>query len=466
MRTRGTCANCGHEHMLPGLRTDDRRPLCAACANIPDVYRCGVCGAEAEPYRRDTCARCALRSDLTALVVESAKDGAIMLRLVDALCSVERPESILVWLLPSAARGLLVGLANGTIPLTHEGLDAAGDSRRVEHLRSLLEHHGLLPARDHHLALFERWLATKLGAVQEPEVRGPVERFAAWHHLRRIRPIAQVGQPTRGPVHNAKQEISETIKFLSWLHESHGRLLADCVQADVDSWLADGPTTRHAMCTFFVWAKQARLCQGITIGHRQALSARQLTQEDRLSWLRECLVNDSETLPYRVAGALLLLYAQPIVRIACLRTTDVVVTPDGLRLSLGVDPVDLPEPFASLLKQHLESRPNLRTGNHGESQWLFPSPRAGRHLHPNTIMDRLRDLGVALLGARNATLRGLVSEAPAPLVAEMLGYSYQVMDRHAEVAATPYAKYVALPHPLGGPEGGTAGPREREVARR
>ncbi len=433
--------------MLPGLRVGDRMPACVACAGIPDAFRCEACGIEAEPYRRGTCARCALRADLTALLVEPAADQKAMRRLVDALCAVDRPESIFVWLRAEPVRALLVRLATGEIPLTHEGLDEEGDSRRIEHLRSLLEHHGLLPERDHYLALFERWLTTKLSAVQELEVRRPVERFATWHHLRRIRAIARAGEPTRGPVHSAKQEVTETIKFLSWLHESHGRLLADCVQADVDAWLAAGPTTRHAIRTFFVWARKARLCSGIIIGFRQAMSERQLTQEDRLSWLRECLVNNSETLPYRVAGALLLLYAQPVVRIASLRTSNVVATPSGLRLSLGYEPVDVPEPFAALLRQHLTSRPNLRTGNHGESPWLFPSTRAGQHVHPNTLMDRLRDLGISLLGARNAALRGLVAEVPAPLVAEMLGYSYQVMDRHAAATAASYARYVALQGP-------------------
>ncbi len=445
MRTQGACADCGQDRMLPGRRAGDRLPLCVDCASIPDVFRCTFCGIEAEPYRRGTCARCALRADLTVLLVEPAADQDTMRRLVQALCAAERPESILTWLQPKPARALLARIATGAIPLTHEGLDAEGQSRRVEHLRSLLQHHGLLPARDHHLALFERWLTTKLSGVQELDVRRPVERFATWHHLRRIRAIARAGKPTGGPVHNAKQEITETIKFLSWLHDANGRPLADCVQADVDAWLATGPTTRHAIRTFFVWAGKTRLCTGITIGFRQAKTGRQLTQDDRLSWLRECLLKDSETLPYRVAGALLLLYAQPIVRIAGLRTSDVVVTPAGLRLSLGIEPVDVPEPFATLLKQHLASRPNLRTGNHGDSTWLFPSTRAGRHVHPQTLMDRLRHLGINLLGARNAALRGLVSEVPAPLVAEMLGYSYQVTDKHAAAAATQYARYVAPP---------------------
>lgn len=41
---------------------------------------------------------------------------------------------------------------------------------------------------------------------------GRVEQFARWHHLARIRARAAAGEPTRGPVHSTKQEITETIK--------------------------------------------------------------------------------------------------------------------------------------------------------------------------------------------------------------------------------------------------------------
>jgi hypothetical protein len=61
-------------------------------------------------------------------------------------------------------------------------------------------------------------------------------------------------------------------------------------------------------------------------------------------------------------------------------------------------------------------------------------------------MERPREIGIGLLGARNASLRGLVTEVPAPLVAEMLGYSYQVTQKHAAAAAEPWSRYMpAIP---------------------
>jgi hypothetical protein len=67
-----------------------------------------------------------------------------------------------------------------------------------------------------------------------------------------------------------------------------------------------------------------------------------------------------------------------------------------------------------------------------------------RHVHPNPLMMRLREIDIDLLGACNASLRGLVKEVPAPLVAEMLGYSSQVTQKHATAAAEPWSRYALV----------------------
>lgn len=126
-----------------------------------------------------------------------------------------------------------------------------------------------------------------------------------------------------------------------------------------------------------------------------------------------------------------------------MQTTDNFVVAHELRLVLGADPVPVPAPFAALLEEHCTHRPTLRTTAGTTSTWLFPGYRHGSHLHPRTLMDRIRNLGVDLPGARNAAPRALVTEVPPPLVAEMLGYSDQVAHKHAELAADPYARYAA-----------------------
>jgi hypothetical protein len=272
-------------------------------------------------------------------------------------------------------------------------------------------------------------------------VRQPGQHFVTWHHLRRIRAKAAAGAATRGPVHSAKQEITETVKFLVWLHETYQRTAATCTQQDVDEWLATGPTTRSAIRTFFVVAKKARLNSMVTIQYRSAKTSPSLSQDQRLAWIHELLTGTSESLPYRVAGMLLLLYAQPLVKVVTFPTSIVDDGETGMSIALGAHPTDVPEPFASRIREHLASRPNLRTGAGTDSPWMFPSTLAGRHLHPNTVMDRLRGLGVNLLGARNRAIGELVLESPPSLVAEALGYSTQVAFRHADKAAEPWARH-------------------------
>jgi hypothetical protein len=272
-------------------------------------------------------------------------------------------------------------------------------------------------------------------------VRQPVQHFATWHHLRRIRAKSDAGEPTRAPVHSAKQEITETVKFLLWLQETHQRTAATCTQQDVDEWLATGPTTRSAIRTFFVQARKTRLNTKINIQHRSARTSPSLSQEQRLAWIHELLTGNSESLPYRVAGLLLLLFAQPLVKVVTLPTKIIDDGDAGMSITLGQHPTDIPEPFASLLREHLAARPNLRTGAGPDSPWMFPSNTAGRHIHPDTVMQRLRRLGINLRGARSRALSDLVLDCPPSVVAEALGYSSQVAFLHADKAAEPWARY-------------------------
>ncbi|MDQ2848152.1 MAG: recombinase XerD [Actinomycetota bacterium] len=442
MRTTGTCPGCHTQRLLPGPPSQPGGPRCADCAGITDDFHCQQCGAEGEIFRRGSCARCALRNELTEQLLTthgSPGNCDAATRLIDSLCAAGRPESIFTWKRSPTVQGLLGGIGNGAITLTHEGLDALGVSRAVEHLRAILVIAQALPARDPYLAYFQRWIEAKLTPLPT-QIGHPVKEFATWHHLRRIRGLAGKGS-LRGPVHSAKQEITETIKFLTWLDQTHGRTAATCTQQDVDAYLADGPTTRTLIRTFFVIAHKTHLNRAVRIKARQAGQGPILTQEQRLQWIRELLTGTSESLPYRVAGVLLLLLAQPLVKIAALRTEDVAPTPGGLTIRLGRDPLALPEPFADLVRQHVKNRPNMATVN-SNSPWLFPSNRAGQHLHPNTIMLRLRQLGVDLRGARNRALADLVTTIPPSLVADALGYSYQTVFNHAANAGDNWARYV------------------------
>jgi site-specific recombinase XerD len=444
-RTHGTCPDCGQHRLRPGPPDTAGGPRCAPCAGILHDFHCSRCGTEGEFYRRGICARCALRDDLTELLLTDPANPETANKIMDVLCKADRPESIITWKRSPKVQALLASLSRGEAPLTHEGLDSAAKTakREANHLRALFIHHGLLPYQDPYLARFETWIEDKLDDLPE-EIAKPVGQFATWHHLRRIRSMTTPEKSAQAPVHSAKQEITETIKFLDWLWKTHQRTTSNCTQQDIETWLATGPTTRKAIRTFIVFINNTGTNQRVEMGHYTAKTRPTITQDQRVAWLRELLTGTSESLPYRVAGILLLLYAQPLVRVARLRA-DAVETSEtngSVRISFGAHPVPVPQPFAELLQEHLRNRPNLRTGSNAQSPWLFPGTRAGQPLHPNGIMDRLRSLGIDLLGARNTALDEHLTLSPPPLVADALGYSHQIAFLHADAAGDAWSRYV------------------------
>ena len=293
----------------------------------------------------------------------------------------------------------------------------------------MLEHHGVLPVRDESLARFESWLVQKLDGIASPAVRAPLEQFATWHHLRRLRAKSTPRRGSAPATSYAKQEITEAIKFLTWLHEHHHRSAADCTQKDVDEWLNSGPSTRVKIQGILCWANRTRLNNSVQVVAVSEAPYSALTQEQRLAWIKELVVCEVHALPSRIAGILLLLYGQPLTKIAGLRTSAVTTHDDETRILLGDDPIPVPEPFATMLNNHLAARPNLQAAGGGGGTtipWLFPGMSPGHHLTPQHIMRHLRHMGIHLRGARNTALQSMVVEVPPPIVAEMLGYGRQV----------------------------------------
>ena len=124
LQHRGPCARCGVQRRLvapPGPHAD----TCADCAGLPVTHTCTDCGIEDRLYERSRCARCSLRRRTTALL--TGADGQVPTRLaplLEAICAARNPRSALNWLARSHGAALLADLAAGTLPATHQALDA------------------------------------------------------------------------------------------------------------------------------------------------------------------------------------------------------------------------------------------------------------------------------------------------------------------------------------------------------
>lgn len=364
-----------------------------------------------------------------------------MTGLLEAIVGQRRPRSALIWLRNPDVKRLLTGLARRQLELTHATFDADPAPRTAMHLRELLVQHGSLPQIDRTIVVFQNWLATTLPG-HSPEAARLLGSFARWHHLRRMRELSERGRLKPGSALTARQQITVAGQFLTHL-ECLGVTPAQARQGELDAWLAEGPSTRYTARTFVVWAIQAQHLPPLRFPHRAAKSTPVLSQDERLALLGRFLTTDDQPVAYRLAAVLLLLYAQPVTRIVRLRLVDIEALDGTLTLRLGEEAAVLPVPVATLLKQHLDSRPNVSTAANTDSPWLFPGYRPGQPLHQSYLMRRLRDAGVPLLAARNSALRQLVLDMPPAVAAQALGYSHQVAEAHARNAGATWTSYAA-----------------------
>ena len=75
-----------------------------------------------------------------------------------------------------------------------------------------------------------------------------------------------------------------------------------------------------------------------------------------------------------------------------------------------------------------------------------PGQNAGRPLHPATLSHLLTQYGIPVPAARTAAFRALVQQAPAPVIAQALGYSGAAATSNAAAAGDTWSRYAAGDH--------------------
>lgn len=438
VRSRGSCAACGANRLLPGMDGAGRR-LCSPCAGIDEDFTCPRCGTEWNLVN-GICEWCQLADLLDELLVGDVDLQALRARLLQAA----RPDRIVIWLYAPHARDLLQGLASGAVPLTHAGLDAVENRRSADHVRGLLVAVGLLPKRDDGLARFDRWVANHLaehaGTADELKM---LSLFAIWQLRPELVKRARGEAVSEGQLNGATQRIRVAGALLAWLR-ARGRELPVCTQADVDAWFASPPSTRVHAVPFLRWAMATRRAPKLKLTRRQFGNAPVLNQAKRLEILRRLLDPSTGSLEHRVAAMMLVLLGQPFTRTAALTLSDVVVDGEEVSVRLGAGFTPVPPPFAGMVTDLIGGRPNLNTASNPKSPFLFPGRSADKPLLPSTLRSAAIQMGIDITGARTGALRQLVLDCPPPVVAEALGYSYQAIDRHAQRAGSPWSSYAAL----------------------
>lgn len=441
-RRHGTCPLCLTPRLLPGRIGDT--DVCTDCAGIPKDFHCSRCGREDEPVRVGLCAHCALTDDLTALLDDgTGRIAPALLPIYAALTGQTHARSATVWLItnPDAA-ALLRDLAQGVRPLEHATFTSHPHPRKVAFLHELFIEHQLLGPMNLDIERFQTWLTAKLSQAVESDAR-TITQYARWVHLNRMRHLAETGSLSKGTILSAKQSTTVALDFLAFL-ASRATTLDRCEQGDIDQWLADGPTTRSLARGFVRWAIEHRHAPQLEFPYRVAKTEPVLSQKQRLALIR--LVVDERTDladSDRAAAVLFLVFGQPLTRISRMTPDQIERRDQTIILRVTDDELLVPPPFDDILIRHLERLPHQTTAAHrGNTRWLFPGARPGQPVNQNTLMTRIRDAGIDLRAAHNATLRALVLDIPAAIVADSLGYSYQIADKHRRNSGATFIDYV------------------------
>ena len=443
-RRRAACSACGRHEAIASGTLDS--PLCAGCTPPPPWAGCPVCSDPDHPSPGQ-CGRCIISARLDELM--GPDDGSLppgLKALRREIAAAEHAVTAMRWAAKPSVAPVLSGLADGSIPLTHQALDELPQRPALAHLRQTLVAVGALPWRDEEVARLEAFLHGLLDAQPDPERRRLLHRYLIWHLVRRMRSRNNGKPATRQQVLLTRRLARGAIAFLDWL-DSAGLTLGSCQQADLDRWLASGQAVyREEAGRLIRWAHTARLTSCyLPSAARWTGPASVLDGEDRWETARRLLHDDTLKPEDRLAGLLVILYAQGVTAISRMTTGQVQSGDDGtVRLQLGRVPLKLPEPVASIALAVAANRKGHATiGAAGPSPWLFPGGQPGQPISGARLTQRLDALGISPRQARSTALFQLAAEVPAAILARTLDVSTDVAVTWQRLSAGDWAAYAA-----------------------
>ncbi|HEX3005440.1 MAG TPA: hypothetical protein VHO27_14595 [Angustibacter sp.] len=386
------------------------------------------------------CDKCALRRTVDGLLADDPPGALHALR--TPILAAE-PTTTHRWLRRPAITALLAALDSGRQPLTHATMDAQPPTRAIEHLRDLLlASVALAPDPDRPIDRLQHDSDQLLAALDINDAR-VARSWLHWQVLPRLRRHHDGTVDIGAAVANARRTLRSVIAFLATIEATH-RTLVSVHQGDIDSWFASSRARPHQVRPFLTWARRTRvLPQAIILPPSFGCRSDLRTDPEQRWTIARRLVRDDTLDPLdRVAGALVVLYAQPLVRICALSTDDIATNDDIVTVRLGGDRLELPEPFATLVR----SLPSPRRAGVAEqlsADWLFPGQRAGRHLAAASLGRRLRVIGIEPRRARLAALDQFSAEIPPAMLAGVLGLKTPHVVRHTTRSGGDWAHYAA-----------------------
>ncbi|MEV4231250.1 single-stranded DNA-binding protein [Streptomyces bobili] len=283
----------------------------------------------------------------------------------------------------------------------------------------------------------------------------PTQWDAAAQQWRDGTPIRYVCTAWRDLARNATESLTDGVSVLvtgrvTDIRDNAVNLSVDDLGTSLHQRIASTENSlpsRTCLRAFLNWAMQIRHCpRSLSLPAMKVSRRAALSDDERLDALGRLLTDTKTPLRLRVAGVIVLLYAQPVSRIVRLTLDDVIRDGDTVLLRLGESPSPVPAPVADLLLEHIANRDNMNTATNPASRWLFPGRRAGQPFGPDHLSALLNEVGIPIAAARGAAIRQQLLELPAPVVADALGYHDKTTSRLRNETGGTWSRYAAGDH--------------------
>jgi hypothetical protein len=138
-----------------------------------------------------------------------------------------------------------------------------------------------------------------------------------------------------------------------------------------------------------------------------------------------------------VAGSFVLIYAQPLSRVAAMTVEQITTSETGVSIRFATQPITVPDPPAGFIAELVVTgrSHHTRIGSINPTGWPYPCHLPGRPVTALRLGQRLGRFGIDARAARLAAQTQLAAQVPAVVLAEMLGVSI----RTASTGSTPPA---------------------------
>lgn len=311
----------------------------------------------------------------------------------------------------------------------------------MTYLRAMLVASGALPPRDENAARLHRYAAEAGADITDPELCGVLSRYARWHVVGRAK-TNRHGHLTAHVAARCRNDINTARAFLDHLTTS-GHTLDNCPQACVEAWLS---TSRSAHPGFVRWLTRGGYLPRVTLPEPVAAKDPPTGLTPKINWpwpADSCTTPPPPASRDRAAACLILLYAQPVAKIAALTTDDIEVRDTGTYLRLGPEPLLLIPPLDALVTALPVAKPFGTASSLADARWLFTGKNAGTHLHPASLVRRMNQLGIITRASRNTALLHLASTTPPAVFASLIGIHITTATRWAELSGSAWNTHAA-----------------------